>query len=406
MTIGDGIGLAEFVRRRDRVLRALNGAVGLVFAGDGAPPLHGKWTPDSNFQYLTGIDAEPGAVVLFDPRSEDPRKRCILFLKPLNPELEEWDGFRDRISERLKGATGFETVMRTTALPRMLTAAARKQRRLACLHPFSIYPADVSPDLATFRKVIERTVGIGLEDRSTLLADLRAVKSRQELRLMNSAIAATAEGFDAALRRLRPGVNEREIQRAVEDGFIRAGAAGPAYNSIVGSGLNGCVLHYMANDAECRAGELVVIDAGARAGGYCADVTRTYPINGKFSREQREVYGVVLRALTAATRAVRPGVRMSDVDAEARAVIDKAGFGDYFPHGIGHQLGIEVHDATPDGPLRAGMVVTIEPGVYLQDRRLGVRIEDDVLVTPRGSRVLTGGIAKGIEQIESAMRRR
>jgi Xaa-Pro aminopeptidase len=374
-----------------------------VLAGEGAPPLMGRWQADSNFQYLTGIDAEAGAALLLDPRAEDPKRSAILFLRPLNPEMEVWDGYRDAIGAAMKERTGFKTVMRTGALARTLTDLARRRRRLACLHPFSVYDAPVSPDLAIFRKVAERVLGAKIEDATNLLPGLRAVKSSAEVGLMRSAIEASALGFEAALKTLRPGVSERAVQEAVESGFRRGGADGPAYNSIVGSGVNGTVLHYMENTGKCAAGDLLVIDAGARFGGYAADITRTYPVSGKFSAEQAKVYQTVLDAQLAAIRAVRPGARMHQVDGAARRVIDRAGFGDTYVHGIGHQLGMEVHDVTPDGPLRPGMIVTIEPGVYLKDRGYGVRIEDDVLVTATGSRVLSPMIAKSIPEIERAM---
>jgi Xaa-Pro aminopeptidase len=400
-----GIGAAEFAQRRNSVIKGLKGAVGLVLAGEGAPPLMGKWRADVNFQYLTGIDAEPGAAVLFDLQAEDPKRRAILFLRPLNPEMEVWDGYRNAIGAALKSRTGFQTVMRTGAMPRLLTDLARRRGRLACLHPFSVYESPVSPDLALFRKVADRVLGAKIEDATNLLPSLRGVKSAAEVSLMRRAIEASALGFEAALAMLRPGVTEGAVQDAIERGFREGGASGPAYNSIVGSGVNGTVLHYMENTGSCADGDLLVIDAGARFGGYAADITRTYPVSGRFTKDQAKVYQTVLNAQQAAIRAVRPGVRMHQVDAAARAVIDKAGFGDTYVHGIGHQLGMEVHDVTPDGPLKAGMVVTIEPGVYLKDRGYGVRIEDDVLVTPGGSRVLSPMIAKSIPDIESAMAR-
>lgn len=404
MIIGDGINVSEFAARREAVLERLNGAVGLVFAGDGPPPLTGTWTPDPNFYYLTGIRDEPGAAVLLDPKAEDPRRRSILFLKPLNPELEEWDGFRERVSEDLKRKTGFATVMRTYQLPRWLTGVARKRLRLACLHPFAVYDAPVSPDLAVFRKVMERTVGVRTEDMTNLLPSMRAIKSRAELGVMRRAIEATAEGYRAAAAAIRPGVNERDVQRALEDGFARAGGTGIGYNSIVGAGVNSCVLHYNANNQDLEDGDVVLIDAAARVGGYTADVTRTFPVSGKFSPEQREIYDLVLRAQEAAIRAVRPGAWMHDVEAAARRVIERAGFGDAFMHGIGHPIGIEVHDATPDGPLKAGMVITIEPGVYLKDRKIGVRIEDDILVARGGPQNLTAMIPKKAEDVEAMVR--
>lgn len=411
MLIGDGIDLSEFAKRRDKVLKALDGAAAVVFAGDGAPPLDGFWQPDWNFYYLTGIRDEIGAAVFFDPRAEDPKRSAILFLRPLNPEAEEWDGLRDRISTGLKEKTGFETVMRLGQLPRFLAAAARKRKRLACLHPFTTHDAPPSHDLVVYRKVSERMVGLAIEDRTLLLPELRAIKSPAELKLMRRACGATAAGYDAALKVLRPGLGERQLQRAIEDGFIAGGASGVGYNSIVGSGLNGTVLHYMANNGPCSDGDLVVIDAGARAGGeggggYTADVTRTFPVSGRFTKEQREVYAIVLKAQLAAIKAARPGVHMHEVDAAARDVIERAGYGDRYPHGIGHQLGIEVHDVQPDGPLKAGMIVTIEPGIYLPDRKLGVRIEDDILITARGSENLTAMIPKSIEAIEGAIRTR
>lgn len=401
MIIAEGIPISEFVARRNTLLDRLGGAVGLVFAGDAAATLHGRWQPDWNFYYLTGIRDEPGAAVLLDPKSEDPKRRAVLFLKPLNPEIEEWDGYRDRISGALKERTGFQTVQRSYHLPRALTAAARKRGRLMCLHPFSVYDAPVSPDLATFRKVAERTIGLKIEDGTNILPSMRAIKSRAELAMMEKAAEATASGYIAAARAIRPGATEREIQHALEEGFIAGGGTGTGYNSIVGAGLNSTVLHYNASTETARDGDLLLIDAAARVGGYTADVTRTFPVSGKFTKEQLEIYEIVLRAQEAAIRAVRPGVQVAQVDAAARKIIEKAGYGDAYMHGIGHQLGIEVHDSTPDGPLKAGMVVTIEPGIYLPDRKLGVRIEDDILVTPKGPRNLTSMIPKAADKVEA-----
>jgi len=405
----DAIAVAEFIRRRERVLEALKGAVGIVFAGDGGGALHGKWQADANFRYLTGIADEPGAAVLFDPSAENPKRRCILFLRPLNPEMERWDGLREEIGAALRERTGFQTVMRTTALPSMLTAAVRRAKRAACLHSFSVYDAPVSPDLAVLRKVAERVVGVAIEDRTQLLASMRAVKSAAELRMMRRAAEATAAGYAAAYAVIRPGAREADVQEALESGFRRAGGAGTAYNSIVGSGLNGTVLHYSANSGVLEEGDLLVIDAGANFGppgsAYACDVTRTYPVSGTFSREQREVYETVLRAQEAAIRAARPGARLvSDVDGAARAVLEKAGYADAFIHGIGHQLGLEVHDITPDGPLKPGMVVTIEPGVYFPDRKMGIRIEDDILITRNGNENLTKMIPKSVDAVERALK--
>jgi Xaa-Pro aminopeptidase len=385
------------------VLKQLKGAAAVVFAGEGSPPLTGRWQANHHFVYLTGMENESGAAVLFDPANEDQRKRIVLFLRPLNIELEKWDGYRQQIGPELKETTQFKTIMRSSALPAMLTAAARRCKQLACLHAFAAYPAAVSPDLAVFQQVTQRVPGVTIRDETNLLPLLRSVKSESELSLMRKAADATAAGFNAILKQIKPGVNERVIADALEFEYRRLGAETLAYNSIVGSGLNGTVLHYMDNNRVMEAGQLVVIDSGGAYRGYAADITRTFPVSGKFTDEQRSVYETVLKSQIAAIKAVRPGNTMADADAAARDVIDKAGLGHAFIHNIGHQLGLEVHDVTPDGPLKPGMVVTIEPGVYLPDQKLGVRIEDDILVTATGNQNLTAAVPKSVKDIEAAM---
>lgn len=395
---------AEYRARRDRVLAALTSppAVALCFSGDPSPH---AFKPDPNFSYLTGIPDEPGASVLFDPAHPDPKRRCILFLRPLNPELEAWDGYRDEIASPLRERYGFSTILRTTMLPRMLTSALRLAKRAACLHPLAVYDAPPSPDLALFRRVSERVPGLAIDDRSELLPSLRAVKSEPELALMRRAIAATHQGFLAAARAIRPGTNERDVQRALEAAFLAHGASATAYDSIVGSGKAGTVLHYHANNAPLKDSDLLVIDAGASVLGYAADITRTFPVSGRFSPRQREIYSLVLNAQAAAIAAVRPGAWIHEVDEAARAVFRKASLEDRYLHGIGHHLGLEVHDATPTRPLEAGNVITIEPGLYLPAESLGVRLEDDLLVTATGAENLSASIPKDPDEVERLLQR-
>ena len=286
-----------------------------------------------------------------------------------------------------------------------LTQAARRAKKLACLHPPSVYDAPLSPDLAVYKKVAERIPGVTIEDRSEILNEMRSVKSKAELALMAKAIEATAAGYEAAMSILKPGVTEAAIQEAVEGAFRKFGLREPAFNSIVGSGLNGTVLHYMANDGVARDGDLVVIDTGASCGGYAADVTRTFPVNGRFSKEQRELYNVVYRAQQAAIKLARPGATIAELDMTARSVIEKAGYGDAYIHGIGHHLGLETHDVNPEGRLKPGMVITVEPGIYLPERETGIRIEDDVLITKSGRRVLTSAIPSRADDVEAAIKR-
>lgn len=399
------IEIPEYQARRERVLKALKGEVAVVFAGQGSPPLLGRWHPNTHFYYLTGLQDEAGAAILFDPVSEDPRRRCVLFLRPVDPEAERWDGYREMIGAGLKASTGFQTILRNGALNGSLTSAARRSGKMACLHGFPAPPGAVSADLALYRSVCERVPGVSIVDRTSLLPSLRAVKSANELTLMQRAIEATAAGYRAALAALKPGVSERQIAHVIEHAYQAHGADGHAFNPIVGSGLNSTVLHYMRNDAKTRDGDLLLIDSGARFGGYAADVTRTFPVNGRYSREQRMVYETVLAAHQAAIRAARAGTHMWRVDDAARQVIEKAGYGDAFIHSIGHPLGIDVHETPPDGKLRNGMVITIEPGIYLPGKKLGVRIEDDILITPRGPQVLTRAIPRTVTAIEKAMRK-
>jgi len=395
---------SEYVARRESVLKALKGAAAVVFAGEHAGPEIGSWRPNVHFEYLTGIADEPGAAVLFNPGAEDPNKRCILFLKPLNPEMERWDGYRDEINSALRSRLGFAKVFRTTMLGREAAGAARVSKRLACLHPFTGPDSSVSADLAYYRRVAERMVGVAIEDRTQVLPELRASKSRGEIAVMRKAAEITAAGYHNAIMVISAGVSERAVQHALEDTYRARGGAGPSYNSIVGSGMNATVLHYNANSGMLGAGELLLIDSGAVYAGYACDVTRTFPVDGVFTPQQKKIYEIVLRAQKAAIKATRAGVKLWQIDKAARDVITEAGYGDAYIHGTGHHLGLEVHDVTPDGGLKPGAVVTIEPGIYLPELKLGIRIEDDILVTASGNQNLTEMIPKEVVDIERAMR--
>jgi len=399
------IALEEHAARRARVLEALGSALGLVFAGRADAHGHEPFRPHPHFEYLTGIADEPEAALLLDPSNPDPKRRQLLFLAPVDPEMSQWDGLRDTIGAALKARTGFESIYRRYALPRFLLPAAKRARKLACLHPLAPHTSPVSEDLAVWRQVAERIPGCGIEDQSELLARHRARKSPAEIAMVRKAIAITATGFDAAMRTMRPGMREFEVQETLEHAFRTQGSRRLAFGTIAGAGLNATVLHYRANHAALEPGQLVCLDAGASWGGYAADITRTVPVGGRFTSRQREVYGVVLAAHQAAIAATKPGARFHEVDQAARTVIERAGFGDAFPHGIGHHLGLETHDITPDEPLAPGAVITIEPGVYLASEALGVRIEDDVLVTETGREVLSDAIPRGIDEIERIMGR-
>ncbi|MCE2885517.1 MAG: Xaa-Pro peptidase family protein, partial [Planctomycetaceae bacterium] len=376
-----GIPLSTYAARREHVLKALKDSVALVFAGDMDASIHGEFRAHPHFQYLTGIVDEPGAVLLLDPVNPVEARRAILFLKPLNPELEKWDGFREEISSKLRGKYGVGTIMRTTAFARFLLESTKRAKRFALLHPLAAHTAPVSPDLDVFRKSAERIPGSSFVDHTQLLAVMRAAKGPEEIALMQRAADITAKGYDAVLRGLKPGITEFDVQELVEHGYRTNGARRAAYHTIAGGAFNATVLHYHGNREPLKDGDVILLDSGADYLGYACDVTRTFPVGGKFTARQREIYQIVLEAQLAAIAATKAGTTFAAIDKAARDVITKAGYGDAFFHGCGHHLGIEVHDITPEGPIPENAVITIEPGIYLPNENLGVRIEDDILVT-------------------------
>ena len=402
----NGIPLTGYAARRESVLHALKDSVALVFAGDMDASIHGEFQAHAHFQYLTGVTDEPGAILLFDPLSPVEARRTILFLKPLNPELEKWDGFREEISSKLKAKYGVSTIMRTTAFARFLLEATKRAKKFALLHPLAAHTSPVSPDLDVLRKSAERIPGSSFVDHTQLLAVMRAAKSPHEIALMQRAADITAKGYHAALVGLKPGITEFDVQEMLEHGYRTNGSRKPAYTTIAGGAFNATVLHYHANHAPLAAGDLILLDSGAQYMGYACDVTRTFPVNGKFTKRQREIYEIVLEAQLAAIAATKAGTTFAAIDKAARDVITKAGYGDAFFHGCGHHLGLDVHDITPEGPIPENAVITIEPGIYLPSENFGVRIEDDILVTKKAGGVnMTATIAKTVAEIEKAMAR-
>jgi Xaa-Pro aminopeptidase len=401
------IPLTEYAARRKRLLTALKKSTGIIFAGDQDAHLPEDYRPHPHFEYLTGVIDEPGAVLLLDPANPVEARREILFLRPLDPEVEKWDGLRMEVCQALRDKYGFKTIFRTGNLPRFLTEAAKRSRSLACLHPLAQYNQPITPDLELFGKIAQRIPGTEIVDGSEEIARLRSVKSRAELAMIQKAIDITHIGFETVMKTTRPGMNEFDVQENLEHAYRANGSRTTGFKTIAGSGINSTVLHYAANDRVIEDGDLICIDSGAVYGpgqaGYGADITRTIPANGRFTKRQKEIYNIVLQAEEAAIRAVKPGVTLAQIDKVARAIITKAGYGDYFIHAIGHHLGLETHDATPEGGLKVGAVVTIEPGIYIPDEAIGVRIEDDVVVTRDGRRNLSSRIPKTAAAIEKIM---
>lgn len=386
--------------RRDKLAKELGGGVAVLYSR-GKEDRDG-FRQDSDFHYLTGVD-EPGAVLVLSP--EERTYKEALFLKPRDPEDERWSGERPALGQSLRKLTGFEKIMRTTYLEGRVARLAQASRTLYAIHQPGSLEGSAPPERELYNKVGSRVYEVSVKNRADLLPAMRAVKEPRELERMEKAIAATLAAHLQAAKAIKPGVSENWVEALIGLEFKKAGSVRPAFPSIVGSGPNSTILHYPDHDRTIAAGSLVVVDIGAEYGRYAADVTRTYPADGKFTPEQRKIYELVLKAQEAALAMVKPGVYYEDLHRKAEEVISAAGYGDYFIHGLGHFVGLDVHDAGLYAkPLQEGMVLTLEPGVYIPEKALGVRIEDEVLVTAGGARLLTGSLPRDADSIEKLMR--
>jgi Xaa-Pro aminopeptidase len=400
-TIGPAgtFGPEVYRRRRKALMDKLKTGATLIFNDERFNGLR----QGMDFYYLTGID-EPGAALLLDPGGLNVE---TLFLRPLEVEPERWDGERAMLpSQALESATGIARVLRTNRLPAALLDACQ-HGGLDFVEYFVPVPEPKSKVMQAYTETVERSYGCKVNDHHGALGRLREVKDADELRLMRKAIEHTVAGHARILEVLKPGMREFDLKDAIEEAFRRSGSRHVAYDSIVGSGPNGAVLHYPKDDRTMQGGELVVVDAGAEEQNYATDVTRTYPVNGKFSPEQREIYDIVLRAQAAGIAAAKAGVTTHVLEQVIRKVIDDAGYHDALIHGCCHYVGLEVHDVGDyEAPLPVGAVITVEPGIYLPQRGFGVRIEDEILITAEGAEVITRAVPKDPAEIERRMQNR
>ena len=395
---------------------------------------HYPYRQDSDFWYLTGCD-EPEAVLVLVPGRR--HGESILFCRERDPEREGWDGPRLG-PEGAVDALGLDDAYPIADIDDILPGLLEGRRRVH--YHFGRDP-DFDLKLIGWLNRVRAQVRQGAQppqeflELGHLLDEMRLFKSADEIALMQKAADISVEAHRAAMRAARPGIHEYELQAEVERVFRRHGAE-PAYASIVGAGANACILHYRANAAKARAGELVLVDAGAEHRGYASDITRTFPVGGRFSREQRALHDLVCRAQAAALAQARPGVPYeAGHDAAVRtlsegllslgllqgsleAAVANGDYKRFYRHKTGHWLGLDVHDVGEyriDGAsrlLEPGMVFTIEPGLYIPAddatvpakwRGIGIRIEDDVLVTRDGHRVLTGALERSADEVEALM---
>jgi len=429
--------MSEFAARRTQLLEAIGDGVAVFPSAPLAVRNHDVEHPyrqDSDLYYLTGLD-EPESVLVLTNQHED--HRAILFVRPKKREREMWDGPRAGVEgavEAFGADVAFPIDELSKRLPDYLGNVERLHYRLAQNDEAD---AKLFDCLNLLRRGGRRgvTAPATIIDSSVHLHEMRLRKSDAELATMGRAAAITKEAHLRAMQIARPGMHEYEIDAELLHIFRKHGSERPAYESIVGSGPNATILHYRAGDRVMKDGELLLIDAGCELGYYASDVTRTFPVNGKFTDEQRAVYEVVLHAQKACIKEVKPGATLEALhegavrsiteglidigllEGDLDALIEDKKYEPFYMHRTSHWLGMDVHDVGHyyvDGkhrPLEPGFVLTVEPGVYIATdaegvderwRGIGVRIEDDVLVTKSGHEVLTAGIPKEIDQVEAA----
>jgi Xaa-Pro aminopeptidase len=429
----------QFVERRKRLLGHITDGAIIVPAGHLATRNHDvdfEFRQQSAFWYLTGF-GEPDAVAVFRPGNSEP---YTLFILPRDPKLETWTGLRagvEAAKERFGADVAFSTADLEKELPKLIANYDKVYYTVGMDRKLDAFLID----LAIKRR---RTAPRGdkaltaLVDPMPVIDQMRLIKSEMEIECLQKAIDITVAGFEKAFSKTMPGTYEFEVQADMELEFRRQGSPRNGYPSIVASGHNSCILHYISNRDRMNDGDLLLIDAGAEYEYYSADITRTWPVNGKFTPDQKDIYELVLAANEAGIDVAKPGNGAMDVhDAALRVLtqglldfgvlkgeIDKIitdrGFLPYYMHGTSHWLGLDVHDSGiyrtggrtgPSIKLEPGMVLTVEPGLYFSSfaedaperfKGIGIRTEDDILITADGNRVMTSAAPKSVDEIEAA----
>lgn len=408
-----GVPPAVLARRRAALLERLQPGIVILRSADPRStrehPQDSDFRQDNDFYYLTGLETTGSWLVMF--KAGTGGGKATLYVPRPDPAEEMWTGRRAGSAEEVAALTGVETVrpaseFETEVLgPMGLPSAFRE---FPHIYLSAAYGANGSEDLV--KRALESHHSVA--DLRRPLAGLRLVKDSVEVARLRRAVDITAEAQKAAMRSARPGVYEYELEAIVEYRFRSRGAERVGFPTIVGSGPNSTVLHYDRNRRRTQEGDLVVIDAGAEFGYYTADITRTFPVSGEFTERQRAIYELVLATQRAVIEAVRPGATILELQVTARRYLRQHSNGTcgeascdrFFVHGVSHWLGMDVHDVGDySTPLEPGMVLTVEPGIYLPEEAIGVRIEDDILVTADGHEVLSEGAPRTVEEIEALM---
>lgn len=397
-----------------------------------------KFRQDSDFWYLTGFP-EPDAIAILDPSNK--KAPYTLYVRPRDPEMETWFGRREGTEGAVKnyGADRAFSIEKFPAdLAKILNGRDRLYYRFAVDRSLDLRIIDYL-SAQRMRRLKTAYPPHTIIDPALIIGEMRLHKTPEEVELMQTAATIAAEAHVLAMKKVSPGMNEFQVEAMMESYMRDKGASGVAYNSIIGGGGNATILHYIENNAPLKDGDLLLIDAGAEYCGYASDITRTFPINGKFTAAQREVYDVVLDTQLQCIEYTKTGntvkgrqeysielltegmKKLGLLKGKTSDLIKKKAYMKYYMHGVGHYLGLDVHDAgryftdqaaKSSRPFAPGMVLTVEPGLYIPPddknapakyRGIGIRIEDDVLVTEDGNRNLTSGVPKDPDEIEAIM---
>lgn len=389
-----------------------------------------EFKQDASFQYFTGIIESNSFLMLFKPGIELDGKKIneILFVREKNAMMEQWTGEilgKDKATLISNPDTIFYSVYFTETLKKYLTGRKTLYLGKSDYSPKKDPVADIRYNFYDERKkkLKELFPQIDIKSVFDIIADMREIKDDQEIQKIRKAVNATICGYIEAMKSCEPDMYEYDIEAIIEYSFKRNGCMDVAFPSIVGSGKNGLVLHYEKNDSRMLSGNLLLMDIGAECDGYSADLSRTIPVNGKFTAEQKEIYNIVLKASEETIKIMLPGAKKEDIEKKTLNTIaegllnlgiikDKKEARKFMPHGVSHNFGLDVHDVSTSKPLRAGQTLTIEPGIYIPldskdvDKKywgIGIRIEDDILITWSGNEILTRDAPKSIEAIEKIM---
>ena len=419
-----------FINNRKRFLKEMKPNSIAIFVSNDEWPMNGdaihKFKQNSDLFWLSGIEQEDSMVILF-PDNPDPKYREVLVLVRPNELKEKWDGKRLRNHEA-KNISGIDTIVWLDGIDALLQT---------WIHLADHIYLDTNENDRKASLIRSREYRFVDEIQSRyplhhylraarLMKELRAIKTKEEIEVLQKAIDITDITFRRLLKFIKPGVMEYEIEAEIVHSFLSQRATGEAYGSIIASGDRARTLHYVTNNNECKNGELILMDFGAAYGNYCADLTRTVPVNGKFGRRQKTVYNACLHLHNYAKSLLKPGITIADytdkVGEEATQQFLKIGllrksdvknedkenraYRKYLYHGISHHLGIDVHDlGTRTEPIKAGMVFTVEPGIYIEEEQMGVRIENNLWITKNGNIDLMKNIPITVEEIEALMKR-